>query len=157
MRVQINCATWQKGNNPYVCAPYLTVTHNQMLSEVTIFPGEGEHLLCGAGDSLPGPGGGGGQVQPAAHGRLQVIITMIIMIMIMMMIMVARAVWPCPGWGATPSPWRRSRWPGSCCPATPWSGARTQIYFLCIEIFFNLYCLNCVNITLPLHLGMPGS
>ena len=85
----------QKGNNLYVCAPYLTVTHNQIPFEPTIFPGEGEHLLCGAGDRLPGPGGGGGQVQPAAHGRLQVIITMIItmiimIIMIMMMIILTK-------------------------------------------------------------------
>ena len=30
--------------------------------------------------------------------------------------------------------------------------------FLCIKIFLNFYCLNCVNITLPLlHLGMSGS
>ena len=79
-------------HNLYVCAPYLYITHNQIPFEATIFPGEGEHLLCGAGDRLLGPGGGGGQVQPAAHGRLQVMITMIIMMIMIMMMMAAQAV-----------------------------------------------------------------
>ena len=66
---------------------FICLTHNQIPFEASIFPGEGDDLLGGAGDRLLGPGGGGGQVQPPAHGRLQVII-MMIMIMIMMITMI---------------------------------------------------------------------